>query len=389
MSTSQWNTSTESGAGRRFLNHLGSPNWISGVALCAGNTAAVNRMVYGWFPMPDFAGTNCIVLFGHNPRRHSWTPIYNGIRKAQQRGAKLIVLDPRRSESAERADIWLPLRAGSDAAMCFGWLKVILDEGLYDEEFVRDWTHGFDAFRERVDEFPLDRVAAITGCEPEAIAAAARLYATAGPSVIPWTPITDQQRNSTSAIRLHAALRAVCGYLDVPGGELLNGFHPDVIPETAIEAHDRLPQEQKDKQLGSDTHPVFTYRGTAPLAEPTKRVWGHEYANIVMGSYMANPSATFRAMADGVPYPVKAFFVLGNNALMSYPNQHQILKAMMNQELIVAHEIFMTPTAMLADYVLPGDVFSERNHVSDSWSWTTRLTLSPKSKRLARSFQNW
>jgi anaerobic selenocysteine-containing dehydrogenase len=93
---------------------------------------------------------------------------------------------------------------------------------------------------------------------------------------------------------------------------------------------------------------------------------------------MANPSEVFRAMAYGDPYPVKAFFVLGNNALMSYPNQHQIHKAMMNQELIVAHELFMTPTAMLADYVLPGDAFSERNHIADSWNWMTRLTLSQK-----------
>ncbi|MDJ0789869.1 MAG: molybdopterin-dependent oxidoreductase [Myxococcota bacterium] len=379
VSTSQWNTSTESGAGRRFLNALGSPNWISGVALCAGNTAAVNRMVYGWFPFPDFAGTNCIVLFGHNPKRHSWTPIYNGIRKAQQRGAKLIVLDPRKSESAERADIWLPLKAGTDAAMCFGWMKVILDEGLYDHEFVRDWTVGFEAFKERVDQFPLSRVAEITGCEPEQIAAAARMYATNGPSVIPWTPITDQQRNSTSAIRLHASLRAVCGYLDVPGGEQLNGFNPDVIPESEMEAHGLLSGDQKAKQLGSDKHPVFTYRGTAALAEPTKRVWGHEYANIVMGSYMANPSAVFRAMADGDPYPVKAFIVLGNNTLMSYANMQLIHRGMMNQDLIVAHEHMKTPTAQLADFILPGDSWLERSHMMDGFGWTNVIRTSDQA----------
>jgi hypothetical protein len=92
------------------MNLLGSPNWISGVALCAGNTAAINWMVYGWFPQPDYSATQCIVLFGHNPKKHSWTPVYNKIRRAQERGAKLIVLDPRRSENAELADLWLPLR---------------------------------------------------------------------------------------------------------------------------------------------------------------------------------------------------------------------------------------------------------------------------------------
>ncbi len=83
VSTSQWNTSTETGSGRRFMNLLGAPNWISGVALCAGNTAAVNRLTYGWFPFPDLTSASCIVLFGHNPRKQSWTPIFNMIEMAR------------------------------------------------------------------------------------------------------------------------------------------------------------------------------------------------------------------------------------------------------------------------------------------------------------------
>ena len=209
VSTSQWNTCTDHGLGRRVMNHVGSPNWISGVALCAGNTAAINRLTYGWFPIGAFNNTRRIVLIGHNPKRHSWTPIFNFIRSAQARGAKLIVMDPRRSSNAEVADIWLPLKAGSDTAMLFGWLKVIFDEGLYDREFVESWTVGFEELRERVNEYPLDRVAELTGCDPEMIARAARLYATEGPSIIPWTPITDMQRNSTSGIRLQSILRAV------------------------------------------------------------------------------------------------------------------------------------------------------------------------------------
>ncbi|MBB5188724.1 anaerobic selenocysteine-containing dehydrogenase [Zhongshania antarctica] len=379
VSTSQWNTATDHGLGRRIMNHIGSPNWISGVALCAGNTAAINRLTYGWFPMGDFNNTNCIVLMGHNPRRHSWTPLYNYIRSAQQRGAKLIVCDPRKSSSAERADIWLPLKAGSDAAMMFGWLKVIFDEGLYDKDFVANWTVGFEELRKRVDEFPLDRVAKLTGCEPEMIAKAARMYANSGPSIIPWTPITDMQRNSTSAIRLQGILRAVCGYIDVAGGETLQGFHPDVVPESTIEMHEVLSEAQKAKQLGSDTHPAFTYRGQEALREPLKRVWGHEYPNQITGCYMANPSATFRAMAGEGSYPVKAFFTLGNNTVMSYANMPLIIKAMMNQDLIVAHEHHMTPTAQLADYVLPGDSWLERPWLTDAFGWMSAYRPSEQS----------
>jgi anaerobic selenocysteine-containing dehydrogenase len=379
VSTSQWNTGTDHGLGRRIMNHVGTPNWISGVALCAGNTAAINRMSYGWFPFSDFSNTNCIVLFGHNPKRHSWVPIFNQIRRAQARGAKLIVLDPRKSENAEKADIWLPLKAGSDGAMCFGWLKVIFDEELYDKEFVEKWTVGFEELRARVDEYPLERVAELTGCDPGMIRKAARLYATAGPSVIPWTPITDMQRNSTSAIRLHSILRAVCGYLDVPGGESFQGFNPDVISESEIEMHHVLSDEQKDKQLGSDTHPAFTYRGQDALRAPSKRVWGHEYPNQITGCCMANPSATFRAMAGEGAYPVKAFFSLGNNTVMSFANMPLIIKAMMNQDLVVVHEQFMTPTAQLADYVLPGDSWLERPWLMDGFGWSSMYRPSQKA----------
>lgn len=393
VSTSGWNTQSTHGTDRRFMNLLGSPNWISGVSLCAGNTAAVNRLTYGWFPMADFGNTNCIVLFGHNPRKHSWTPIYNAINAARERGAKVIVLDPRVSEQAEVADLHLRLKAGTDAAMCLGWLKVIIDEELYDKEFVRQWCVGFEALAERVGEYPLERVEAITGVDRELIAEAARMYANADGAVIPWTPITDMQISSTSAIRLHSILRAITGNLDIVGGETLGGFNPDYIPESEIGLHQELPPRQKAKQLGFDDHPVYTYRVAEMLKEPTEKVWGYPYADIVMGCHMANPSKVFRAMATEDPYPVKAFFVLGNNALLSYPNQHQILKGMMNQDLIVAHELFMTPTAMLADYVLPGDAFTERNHIADSWSWTTRLSLSQKivepPEEASSTFQFW
>lgn len=393
VSTSGWNTQTTHALDRRFMNLLGSPNWISGVALCAGNTAAVNKLTYGWFPMADFSSANCIVLFGHNPRKHSWTPIYNAINAAKARGAKVIVLDPRVSDQAETADLHLRLRAGTDAAMCLGWLKVIFDEGLYDQEFVDQWCIGFDELKQRVDEYPLERVAEITGVPEAQIVAAARMYAQADGAVIPWTPITDQQVSSTSAIRLHSILRAVTGNLDVAGGETLGGFNPSYIPESELGLHEQLSAEQKAKQLGFDEFPVFTYRVAEMLKEPTQKVWGFPYADQVMGCHMANPTSVFRAMVSEDPYPIKAFFVLGNNALLSYANQHQIYKGMMNQELIVAHEIFMTPTAMLADYVLPGDVFSERNHVADSWSWTNRLSLSQKAveppAEASSTFQFW
>ncbi|MCW3040477.1 MAG: dehydrogenase [Solirubrobacterales bacterium] len=283
------------------------------------------------------------------------------------------------SGQAEKADIHLQLRAGTDAAMYLGWLRVIVDEGLYEEDFVRDWTTGFDELKERLAEYPLDRVAEITGVAPEQIQAAARMYAGARSACMPWSPTTDQQVSSTSAIRCQSILKAICGHLDVPGGELMYGFNAEYLTESKLELHEALTPEQRAKQLGYDEYPAFTHRTGELLAPHTKRVYGHEYANLVMGSYMANPSSLFRAMADGDPYPVKAFFTLGNNTLMSYANQPRIRAALTNQDLIVAHELFMTPTAELADYVLPGDTWLERPNIHDSFGWRSWLISSEQA----------
>jgi anaerobic selenocysteine-containing dehydrogenase len=351
---------SDGGMARRFMNHIGSPNWTSGVAYCMGNTAAVNRMVYGWFPRSDTLNSRCIVLFGHDPRRHSWTMEYKAIRLAQANGAKLIVLDPRKSENAEAADLFLPLRAGTDAAMMLGWLNVIIEEKLYDADFVRDWTVGFDDLVKRVREYPLERVAAITGVDADLIAKAARMYATIRPATIPWTPITDQQVSSTSAIRLQCILRALTGNLDVKGGDTFVGFSPAVRADSEIEMHHVLSDAQKMKQLGAMDHPAFTYRGMDALGDATERVWGTRWANLCGGCYMANPMSMFKAMATADPYPVKAFFAIANNTLMAFANTRRIYDGIMNQDLVVAFEHVISPTAQLADYVLPGDSWLER-----------------------------
>ncbi|MEM7240122.1 MAG: molybdopterin-dependent oxidoreductase, partial [Pseudomonadota bacterium] len=117
----------------------------------------------------------------------------------------------------------------------------------------------------------------------------------------------------------------------------------------------------------------------AAFQEPMKRVWGYDYPNQVTGCYMANPSATFRAMAGQGPYPVKAFFFLGNNPMMSYANMPMIIDGMMNQDLIVAHEHFMTPSAQLADYVLPGDSWLERPWLTDGFGWMSTYRPSEQA----------
>lgn len=153
--TSEHNCQVSSGATRRFMNLLGSPNYISGTSLCMGNTAAVNSMTCGGYPFSDFEHTRCIVYFGHNPKPNVWAGEYKRLKAALDRGAKLIVMDPRKSHCAKMAHLHLPLRAGTDAAMSLGWLNVIVSEELYNKQFVSEWCTGFEDLKKRVEEFPL------------------------------------------------------------------------------------------------------------------------------------------------------------------------------------------------------------------------------------------
>ena len=285
----------DNGAPRRFMNLLGSPNWISGVALCAGNTAAINRMVYGWFPFPDFFQTKCIVLFGHNPKkplagRRSTT---SSAARAAARGATRSCST--RARARRRARRPLAAAAGWDG--CGDVPR--LGEGhprrgaCTTATSSRSGRSASTTLKQRVAEYPLERVAAITGVDADLSARPRRACTRrAARRVIPWTPITDQQVSSTSAIRLHCTLRALTGNLDVPGGEVFTGFCPDIVPECDLELHDCLPEAQKAKQLGvRHATPPSPIAAPRRCAEPTEPGVGTEVGqHRLTARYMAKPA---------------------------------------------------------------------------------------------------
>lgn len=350
----------QSGAGlvRRFANLIGTPNYITPMELCVGNTAQVHRTTYGWYTAPVYEKSDCIVLFGQNRSLENWPQDYLGIMAAHQRGAKLIMVDPRKNELGEKADYHLPIRYGTDAALLLGWLNVIIEEALYDQEFVQTKTVGFEQLAERVKDYPPERVAEITGLDAELIRETARVYANSERAVIPWGVVTDMQKNSTSALRCQCILRAICGFIGK--SEMVVGPGTGVLSVSELEMHDALSEDIKAKQLGTENYPLFTYKGASLFKDASIETFGYPHYNIADGSCMAHPPTLFEAMRTGRPYPVKAILVLGNNTLLSFANQKGILEAFLNQELIVAYENFLTPTAQLADYVLPGDMWLER-----------------------------
>ena len=145
-----------------------------------------------------------------------------------------------------------------------GWLRVIIEEKLYDTDFVTNWTIGFEDLKTAVAEYTPQKVAEITWLSPEQVVNSARCYATTKPAMITWGFGLDKQGvNATQAARARCCLRAISGNLDIPGGEPLGWNEPvgRIIGDEAIEFNAALSIEQRAKQLGADQYPFFGFPG--------------------------------------------------------------------------------------------------------------------------------
>jgi len=375
------------GITRRFMNCLGTPNYITALSLCMGNTAQIHRATYGWFATPDWDNADVIVYFGQNRGPELWPGEYLRVQNATARGAVLIVIDPRTTPTAQLADYHLPIRYGTDAALALAWLNVIIGEGLYDKEFVAKQTVGFDELKDRVEAYTPQWAAEVCGIDEEAICATARIYAQAKAAIIPWGVVGDMQRNSTSLLRCQCILRAICGYLN--SSEKVFGPGVGAVTNSELADYGLLPQEKKDLQLGTAKYPLFTFKGGSRYEGAMRDAGFTYYPDLLGGSCMAHPPSVFAAMRGEGPYAVKAFFAVANNTVMSYANQQGIIDALLNQELVVAFENSMTPTAQLADYVLPGDMWAERDIMGPSIDIAPVVSFSQKIAEPIGECRDW
>ena len=328
----------------RFANLLGTPNVLTAGHMCYVSRVGASLITCGNLPICDYgANPKCIVMWGCNPQ---WTnpDEYKGegFWRAYKNGAKLIVIDPRKGFLAKKADVWLQVRPGTDAALAMGFLNVIINEGLYDKEFTEKYVNGWDAFKERVKEYPLARVEEITWVKKGLIQEAARLYATTKPAGIHWGVPTEQTNNCTDCTRLIIGLMAISGNLDVPGG---NAFFtpPPVTSVSRFSRHKDLSPEQRKKQLGGDQ-----YKLASRVA-------------------LITPKVAWEAILTGKPYPLKAGLLCGTNPVMTRANAREAYEALKKLDFLVDIDFFLTPTAELADIFLPAGTWLEQNHVADNW----------------------
>lgn len=348
----------------RFLNLFGTPNNIGQGNICYG-PGLMGVAVLGWWN--DFGGfgrsTRCLVIWGSNPKeayRNVWFTTQDHLK----RGGKLIVIDPRRTPDAEKADIWLQIRPGTDAALALGMINVIIQEGLYDTQFVKKWCHGFDELAERAGAYPLDKVEEITWVPKKKIKDAAVMYSTTKPAFIFHSMGLEQLPNGIETYHARTNLAAITGNLDVKGGEELREGHPQIISEYEIELNDKISPEQKRKQIGGDRFKLESFVGYDLIME--------KYAKTKVGKAhvaFAHAPSVYRAMITGEPYPVKAMIALSSNPLVTQANSRLVYKAIKNLDLFVVMDFWKTPTAELADYIFPGACWLERPQFH-TWSDT-------------------
>ncbi len=327
----------------RFANVLGTPNATSsGALICLGPRKNAGDLTAGHFAGVDYYGPvrpGGILVWGANPAISGADgELTFHIRDAVREGIPLIVVDPKPNELTDAARLWLPVRPGTDGALALGLLHILIEENLYDHAFVDGCTYGFKALAERCRAYDTDRVAQITGLDADDIREAARLIASIKPLSLEWGCAVEQSVNAVQTCRAIFMLPALTGNYDVPGGFVES---MEIAP-TADILLGRLDPDMAKKCIS----------GGYPFCDGT-----------ASPKLFAHPWLTLDAIRTGEPYPVRALISSANNTLLSCPDARHSYDCLQALDYFVYMDFFMTPTAELADLVLPAALWPEVDSV--------------------------
>ncbi len=319
---------------RRFFHRLGASRLDRTICATAGGDALVS--VYGkrLGTAPEhFRHARYIIAWAaniHGNNVHLW-PF---VEEARRNGARLIVIDPYRTRTARVADWHIPIQPGTDAALALGLMRVIIEEGLYDKDYVEQHTHGFAQLREHVQPYTPQHVAGLTGVAATDVERLAREYACSTPAVIRLNYGVQRSQNGGAAARAVCMLPALIGaWKHLGGGLQLSTGGAFQFNTAALERPDLM------------------------MASPLART-----ARIV------NMSRLGHALTELESPPVKALFVYNSNPAAIAPNQNAVLRGMMRNDLFtVVHEQFFTDTTDYADIVLPATTFLEHKDIQGAY----------------------
>ncbi len=320
---------------RRFIHAFGSPNYFSNDSACYVGRYMGYRLGFGLCGVPDYENSRCIVLWGGNPPA-SHPNISQMILKAKKNGAKLVVVDPRRSTMAGHANLHLLIKPGTDGCLALGLARVLIEKGWYDREFIAGYCTGFEEFSAHVGKFSLEYVEQETGLPAGSVLQMAGMLNDAAPHVsICVGNGPEHHTGGVQGIRAIALLDALLGSFDRPGGNRW-------VEDPAL---NELPMHE-DNSL----------RHLGPIG-------AEEFPLLYDFRKECNTMRLMDTLISERPYPIKAILLSGANPLLTNPNSNKVRKAMSLLDLFVVRELFMTPTAELAHYVLPAATFLERSEL--------------------------
>lgn len=318
-------------AGDPFFNKLGAT--ISERTFCDSGACTGYIMTVGPTPGMDpesFRHSKYIVLFAANPMSTN-THMWPFIAEAQKNGAKVVVVDPVRTRTAQAADWHIAIRPGTDSALAMGMIHVIIAEGLTDRDYVDNYTVGFDELAQRAADYTPDRVADITGIPADDIRTLAREYAKTQPSAIRIGVAIERNRNGGQAVRALACLPALVGAWRKPGGGILQ------LPLWAFPIHWK-----------NVMRPDWVVPGTR-----------------VLNQWLLGQALTGELALDP---PIRSLFVYNANPMVVAPEQAKIRTGLAREDLFtVVSEHFITDTARYADIVLPATTQAEQFDLMFSW----------------------
>ena len=312
----------------RLANIFGSPNLIASQDVCHAPREVTGIHTCGFYPVADLHNpTELIVLWASNPAStNEEGQIASQFYAQLKKGAKLIVVDPRRIDFVDQADCWLQLRPGTAQALALGFIHVIIEEALYDKEFVEKYTYGFEDLASHVKAYSPEKVSEITWVPADLIRKAARMYAAAKPAALQWGNPIEHDVGVFDAARSLVCLMAICGNLEVPGGNV-NAHDPKIMGLGPFVRADLIPDKRKEM--------ISAHYGIIPRL-------------------MTVAPAYFRkAVLEGVPYPVRGYYGMCTNPLVAWADSKTTYEALLSLDFLAMAEIFMTPTAAMADIVFP------------------------------------
>lgn len=344
------------GLTHRFEAAFGSPNFFSVESICYRMRIRTRQITFGKYPTEEL-DSNLYILWGHNPQESDF-PLLLAIKKNVKKGAKVVVIDPKRISLADSAEMYIKIRPGTDGALALAMINVIVNEKLYDSDFISKYTSGFDRLVPHIQKYTPEWAEKITWVPAPDIRKLSRLFAeTKGAGIYQGTCTQDQTANGTQNSRAFSILQIITGNINNPGGWVINPGLP----------LGNIGLDVEEKPLGADQYPLF-YE-----IEGKKSHFG-----------------VVTCVPESIPEKIKAFFVIGGNPVVSMADSNAFREAFKRLELLVVHDLFMTETGELAHYVLPACSHLEKWGLAYTYNVCHGLPyLMLRKKAIEPLYESW